>query len=285
MDDLYDAPEEEPELSPEEAIALEEELAAYAEEEARKLGLQRKQYTEVVDQGFWASQRPHTTVLISGLSLAHDHLAVAALAGIGFKTEALEMPDTESLQYGKEFGNRGQCNPTYFTVGNLIKHLVHLRDERGMSTQEIIDSYVFVTAGGCGPCRFGMYVTEYRKALRDAGFEGFRVLLFQMAGGVRQATGEELGLEIDGKFAWAIVRAFIAGDILNMQGYRMRPTRWCPGAPTRRWTSARRCSPTPSPTTRPSSPPCSGAAGGSRRSRWTTARPSRWSASSASSGR
>jgi predicted nucleotide-binding protein (sugar kinase/HSP70/actin superfamily) len=24
-----------------------------------------------------------------------------------------------------------------------------------------------------------MYVTEYRKALRDAGFDGFRVLLFQ----------------------------------------------------------------------------------------------------------
>ena len=34
---------------------------------------------------------------------------------------------------------------------------------------------MFLTAGACGPCRFGMYVTEYRKALRDAGFDGFRV--------------------------------------------------------------------------------------------------------------
>ncbi len=213
----------EPELTPAEIEALEAELAAYTETEAERLGLRREQYTETVDQQFWASQRPHTTVLISGLSLAHDRLAVAALAGIGYRVAMLDMPDHASLQYGKEFGNRGQCNPTYYTVGNLIKNLVRMRDEEGMSTQEIIDSYLFVTAGGCGPCRFGMYVTEYRKALRDAGFEGFRVLLFQMAGGVRQATGQELGLKIDGQFAWAIVRAFIAGDILNMQGYRMRP--------------------------------------------------------------
>ena len=50
---------------------------------------------------------------------------------------------------------------------------------------------MFVTAGACGPCRFGTYVTEYRKALRDSGFDGFRVLLFQQQGGLKQATGEE----------------------------------------------------------------------------------------------
>ena len=49
---------------------------------------------------------------------------------------------------------------------------------------------MFLTAGACGPCRFGMYVTEYRKALRDAGFDGFRVMLFQQTGGLKQATGE-----------------------------------------------------------------------------------------------
>ncbi len=50
---------------------------------------------------------------------------------------------------------------------------------------------MFLTAGACGPCRFGMYVTEYRKALRDAGFDGFRVMLFQQQGGLKQATGDE----------------------------------------------------------------------------------------------
>ena len=63
-----------------------------------------------------------------------------------------------------------------------------------MPVEDIVENYVFLTAGACGPCRFGTYVTEYRKALRDAGFEGFRVLLFQQQGGLKQATGEEQGL-------------------------------------------------------------------------------------------
>jgi len=220
MDDIHHS---EPELTPDEAAELEQELAGFAEEEARDLGLERKQYTENVQQEFWADQVAHTTILVSGLSLAHDHLVTAALAGIGYKVKTLEVPDVESLQYGKEFGNRGQCSPTYFTVGNLVKTLVHMRDVQGMSTQEIIEGHIFLTAGGCGPCRFGMYVTEYRKALRDSGFDGFRVLTFQMAGGIQQATGQELGLKIDPNFAWHVVRSLIAGDVLNLMAYRMRP--------------------------------------------------------------
>ena len=219
-----------PALTPEEEAELEAELSAYAEEQAKALGVHRKHYTENVASTFTASQRAHTTLLVSGLSLAHDQLAVSALAGIGYKVARLAVPDNEALQYGKEFGNRGQCNPTWYTVGNLVKHLVHMRDEEGMSTQEIIDKHVFLTAGACGPCRFGMYVTEYRKALRDAGFDGFRVLLFQQSGGVRQATGEELGLKIDLQFASGIVRALMAGDVVNMQGYRMRPYEVVEGA-------------------------------------------------------
>jgi hypothetical protein len=68
-----------------------------------------------------------------------------------------------------------------------------------------------------------MYVTEYRKALRDAGFDGFRVVLFQQTGGLKQATGEESGLDLSPKFFWGIVKAIVAGDVLNAMGYRLRP--------------------------------------------------------------
>ncbi len=37
--------------------------------------------------------------------------------------ETLDCPTTRRCRFGKEFGNRGQCNPTYFTVGNLVKYL------------------------------------------------------------------------------------------------------------------------------------------------------------------
>jgi predicted nucleotide-binding protein (sugar kinase/HSP70/actin superfamily) len=96
---------------------------------------------------------------------------------------------------GKEYGNNGQCNPTYFTVGNLVQFLQGLETE-GKTRQEIIDNYIFLTAGACGPCRFGMYEAEYRLALRNSGFDGFRVLLFQQSGGLNQAEAKA-GLEMN----------------------------------------------------------------------------------------
>jgi predicted nucleotide-binding protein (sugar kinase/HSP70/actin superfamily) len=93
-----------------------------------------------------------------------------------------------------------------------------------------VANYVFLTAGACGPCRFGMYVTEYRKALRDAGFDGFRVMLFQQQGGLSQATGEESGLELNAPFFAGMLKGLIAGDVINGIGYRLRPYEVVPGS-------------------------------------------------------
>ncbi|HVR62995.1 MAG TPA: 2-hydroxyglutaryl-CoA dehydratase [Polyangia bacterium] len=180
-------------------------------------------YDQMVDPQFRASQRGTTTLLVSGLTAAHDYLVKGALSGLGYKVEVIDMPDNEALRYGKEFGNRGQCNPTYFTVGNLVKFLTERAQREQRTPAEIVDSYVFLTAGACGPCRFGMYATEYRKALRDAGFDGFRVMLFQQKGGLKQATGEEAGLAMNPGFFMGILKAIIAGDVINGMGYRLRP--------------------------------------------------------------
>jgi predicted nucleotide-binding protein (sugar kinase/HSP70/actin superfamily) len=207
-------------------IDIDKELAEFEAQERARLGLdqEREQWTdEMVNAFFSAKERPTTTILNGGLTMAHDEFVAAALEGIGYKTRAMECADIESLRFGKEFGNKAQCNPTYFTVGNLVKELSRLRDEEGMSAQEIIDSYVFLTAGACGPCRFGMYVTEYRKALRDAGFDGFRVVLFQQQSGFKQATGEEIGLVLNPQFFMALARGLFAGDVINVLSYRIRP--------------------------------------------------------------
>jgi predicted nucleotide-binding protein (sugar kinase/HSP70/actin superfamily) len=205
--------------------AIEAELKQFEIEERKRLGLpldNAKHWFDEVPRTFTRDQREHTTILVSGLTMAHDLFIQAALRGIGYKVLAMDVPDNDALQYGREYGNRGQCNPTYFTVGNLVKYLDGLRD-RGMSKDEIVKNHVFITAGACGPCRFGTYVTEYRKALRDSGFDGFRVLLFQQTGGLKQATGEGVGLEMNPTFFWGVVRAILIGDVLNSLGYRIRP--------------------------------------------------------------
>ena len=205
---------------------LAESLRAYRAAEEERLGLKRarRQWVdEMIDPHFSKAERPRVTLLISGLTAAQDFLVEGALRGRGYRVENIGCPDTAALQVGKEYGNRAQCNPTYFTVGNLVKHLIWLRDERGLSSEQIVADYLFLTAGACGPCRFGMYVTEYRKALRDAGFDGFRVMLFQQQGGLDQATGDEAGLELNPDFFVGILQAIVCGDVLNAIGYRIRP--------------------------------------------------------------
>jgi predicted nucleotide-binding protein (sugar kinase/HSP70/actin superfamily) len=220
---------EEPVATQTESLAIEDLDAELARLDAEATQVATAQintqhwFDPMIDPQFKKSERASTTLLVSGLTAAHDYLVKGALTGLGYKVEVIEMPDYEALRYGKEFGNRGQCNPTYFTVGNLVKFLTERARDEGLTSKQIVERYVFLTAGACGPCRFGMYATEYRKALRDGGFDGFRVLLFQQKGGLKQATGEEAGLAMNPAFFIGLLRAIIAGDVINGMGYRLRP--------------------------------------------------------------
>ena len=227
---------------------MQAELDAFIAEEKAELGIQdKKHWKDTVHDGFTVEQRAHTTILVSGLTHAQDMFISAAFRGLGYKVKTLEVPDYESFRTGKEFGNRGQCSPTYFTVGHLVKTLVQMRDA-GLSSEQIIDRYIFLTAGACGPCRFGSYITEYRKALRDSGFDGFRVMLFQQKGGTDQTEGNgiddtvmanadrvvqvagEAGLALNGAFFGRLLLGGMIGDCMNALMYRIRPYEVVPGS-------------------------------------------------------
>ncbi len=210
-------------LEPAIQARIDAELREFIALQQAELGVTKTEHwRDVVHDGFTAEQRATTTILVSGLTLAHDSFITAGLRGLGYKVLALDCPDTEALQVGKEFGNRGQCNPTYFTVGNLVKTLQHMRDG-GMSTEHILSNYLFLTAGACGPCRFGSYTTEYRKALRDSGFDGFRVALFQQKGGLDQSGATDAGLQMNLAFFVRVLLSIMVGDALNALMYRIRP--------------------------------------------------------------
>jgi predicted nucleotide-binding protein (sugar kinase/HSP70/actin superfamily) len=197
------------------------------EREAGLESLRSHQFQRPVERAFTKDQRPHTTLLFGGLTWKHERLIQGALQGLGYVCEPLPTPNVAAFQTGKEFGNNGQCNPTYFTVGNLVQHLQGL-EAKGLSRQDIIDKYVFFTAGACGPCRFGMYEAEYRLALRNSGFDGFRVMLFQQSGGLSQSDAEA-GLDMNPDFFLGILNAMNCGDVLNEVAYAIRPYEVNPG--------------------------------------------------------
>ena len=141
-----------------------------------------------IERPFTAEERDRVTILFGGFTWKHERFIEAVFRNCGYRFKMLPNPGVAAFQAGKEFGNNGQCNPTYFTVGNLIKFLQSL-EASGLSRQEILDRYIFFTAGSCGPCRFGTYESEYRMALENAGFGGFRVLLFQQDHGIQCLDG------------------------------------------------------------------------------------------------
>src|SRR5579864_7922756 len=197
------------------------EERARLEREAGVVKREVHQFKKPVEHPFTADQRGRTTLLFGGLTWKHEKLVHGALEGLGYLAEAVPTPNVSAFQAGKEYGNNGQCNPTYFTVGNLVQYLQFL-ESQGQSKREICDNYIFFTAGSCGPCRFGMYEAEYRLALQNAGFGDFRVLLFQQNDGVKAASGEA-GLKFTVDFGCGMFNALNLGDIMNEMIYRIRP--------------------------------------------------------------
>jgi len=202
------------------------EIQARIEAERARLraeaGLARlREFKKPVERTFTAAERDYVTILFGGLTWKHEEMIKAVFHGSGYRCENIPTPVVADFQAGKEFGNNGQCNPTYFTVGNLVRYLQGL-EQQGLTKQKIIDNYVFFTAGSCGPCRFGMYEAEYRFALQNAGFDGFRVLLFQQTDGIKAASGEP-GLKFSVDFGMGMLNALNLGDVINELVYQVRP--------------------------------------------------------------
>jgi len=105
----------------------EEEIEAkareYEEALRAEMGLESEtasHFARPPERPFTRDQRDSTTILFGGLSVAHEQLVTEAMRGMGYLVRPLPTPDNDSLRLGKELGNRGQCNPSYYTVGNLV---------------------------------------------------------------------------------------------------------------------------------------------------------------------
>src|SRR5512140_903438 len=95
-------------------IDVEAELRAFEEAERERLGIkaERKQWADdMIGLSMTKKERENVTLLISGLTAAQDFLTEGALKGLGYNVEYFGMSNNRGLQAGKEFGNRGQCNP------------------------------------------------------------------------------------------------------------------------------------------------------------------------------
>jgi predicted nucleotide-binding protein (sugar kinase/HSP70/actin superfamily) len=170
---------------------------------------------------FTAEERGAVTILFGGLTWKHERLIEGLLAGAGYLCQHLPETDRSAHELGKEYCASGLCNPVYFTVGNLIRFLQE-KAKAGLSRAEIVSKYLYFTAASSGPCRFGIYESEFRFALNAAGFDGFRVLTFSQDHGIYASTGHT-GLKFSADFGWNSLHTFVLGDLLNSTEHSLKP--------------------------------------------------------------
>ncbi len=189
------------------------------------------QYRRPPDRPFLEADRGDTTILFGTLTPKHEAFIRAIFRGEGYRCENLPTPTRRMHDCGREFCNNGLCNPNYFTAGALIEYLRE-QVRAGLSPEEVVSRYVYFSAGGCGPCRFGMYEGEYRQALENAGFHGFRVITFQSARAFQQGS-EQPGLRFTVNFGVGMFNALNLGDALYDLAYQIRPYEVRPGETNR----------------------------------------------------
>ena len=193
--------------------------------------MQESHYKRAREIPFLEDDRDRTTILFGTLTPKHEAFIRAVFRGAGYACENLPLPTHRAHDTGKEFCNNGLCNPNYFTAGTLIEYLRE-RVHAGLTPEEVVRRYVYFTAGGCGPCRFGMYEGEYRQALENAGFEGFRVLTFQSARAIQDGS-QHPGLRYTVNFGVGMFNALNLGDALFDLTYQIRPFEVHPGETNR----------------------------------------------------
>ena len=97
------------------------------------------------------------------------------LHNANYKAEPLPNIAREDLDAGKELIDVGACCPTIFTTGRLVNFLK--KEVALHGKEETAKKYMYLTAGSCGPCRFGQYHESYAMALDGLGFRDFRIFL------------------------------------------------------------------------------------------------------------
>lgn len=183
-------------------------------------------YVAYKPRPFKKEERGNVTILYGGLTWKHERLIQGAFHNLKYNAEPLPNIARDDLDAGKELIDVGACCPTIFTTGSLVNLLKKKVAEQGKS--DVANKYVFLTAGACGPCRFGQYHESYAMALDGLGLRDFRIFLLAQDE-LDQSTADEAGLEINMPLSLGLIWGILCADLLTDLEYMTRPYEVNPG--------------------------------------------------------
>jgi predicted nucleotide-binding protein (sugar kinase/HSP70/actin superfamily) len=183
-------------------------------------------YSAFKSRPFTEEDRKNVTILFGGLTWKHERLVQGVMHNLKYKAEPLPNIAREDLDAGKELIDVGACCPTIFTTGNLVTFLKKQSATSGK--KEVADRYLFLTAGACGPCRFGQYHESYAMALDGLGLRDFRLMLLAQDKFDQGPTAGG-GLQINLPMSLGLVFSILSADVLGDLEYMTRPYETTPG--------------------------------------------------------
>jgi predicted nucleotide-binding protein (sugar kinase/HSP70/actin superfamily) len=183
-------------------------------------------YTAYKPRPFTREERDSATILYGGLTWKHERLMQGALHNLKYNAEPLPNIAREDLDAGKELIDVGACCPTIFTTGSLVNFLKKEVKEHGKD--EVNRKFVYLTAGACGPCRFGQYHESYAMALDGLGLRDFRLFLLAQDE-LDQGPGNGGGLDINMPMSLGLIWSILCGDLVTDLEYLTRPYEVNPG--------------------------------------------------------
>lgn len=185
--------------------------------------VKEQQWNGYTNPPWYKKDKKKVTVLFNFVERRKSYFLQAYFHRRGYLYKDLGDHVFEDVRWGKEYGNRMQCNPLYFTSGSIIKELFQIQKETGLSKEEISKRYVFLGGGGqCGPCRYGMYPQEYLKVINDAGFRDFRILIFS-SDIIQDPMPKGSAFKFNLMFKIEILIAIILADFIHVAECALRP--------------------------------------------------------------
>ena len=150
--------------------------------------------------------RTKKTVLIPRMGPFLEALA-AALEAYGVRTLILPESDDRSLHYGNQLTSGTECLPYRIVLGDFMRYYY----ENGNDVKNV----EVMMAGEFGPCRFGKYVVEQMRVLKEIGID--LPIRTSMANGAYRDFG--LGPQFE-RLTW---KGVVAIDYLQKLLWRTRP--------------------------------------------------------------
>jgi predicted nucleotide-binding protein (sugar kinase/HSP70/actin superfamily) len=161
-------------------------------------------------------QNKGQTIMLPRMAPQAEMLA-AAMRAFGVKAFVLPETTEHSLQLSNKVTEGTECLPYRITLGDFI-YFMQESDHKGIDMNNV-EGFM---PSAFGPCRFGKYVVEEVRALKDLGFD----LPFRTT--VSNNAYRDLGLGTAfERLAW---RGIVAMDYLEKILWRTRPYEKNPGA-------------------------------------------------------